>query len=235
MKKYLLFILSIFYLSCSNPEREMRVDELQKAKWTALFNGVDYISTEKKGSENDSHDSLTIKFKGMWAKSTNGRDIDLGGFKYGSNSITTDLLKNTLKESGAGYLRITLGTFVNFSADPVIYLKKTDSVTYSFSADSVLLLQIPGIRKVKFISKEDAKKKYLADGGGDWSDILDENPLPDAIEVKLEYKEWTRESLEGLKSEIFQKIASASDFTYPAPNEVDENIKVVFYYVYNRL
>lgn len=234
MKKYLLLILSLFYLSCSNTEREMRFDELEKAKWKPLFNGVEYISTEKAGKENSFQDSVTIKFKGMWAKSTNGQDIDLRGFKYGSNSIVTDLLKNTLKESGAGYLRITLGTLVNFSADPRIYLKNNDSVKYSFSADSVLLLQIPGIRKVKFISKDEAKKIYLADGGGDWSNVLDENPLPDAIEIKLEYQEWTKANLEKLESEIFKKITAASDFQYPAPVEVDENVKVVFYYVYKR-
>ena len=212
----------------------MRFDELEKAKWKHLFTGVEYISTEKAGKENSFQDSVTVKFKGVRANFTNGREIDLGQFKYGSNSIVTDLLKNCLKESGAGYLRISLGTLVNFSADPRIYLKNNDSVNYSFPADSVLLLQIPGIRKVKFISKEEAKKIYLADGGGDWSSVLDENPLPDAIEIKLEYQEWTKENLEKLESEIYKKITSASDFKYADPYIPDEKIRVLYYYHYKR-
>lgn len=229
-----LFISLFFFISCSDTERELRNDELIKAKWKPLFNGVDYISTEKTGKENSFQDSLTIKFKGYDAKAINGREIDLGQFEHGSNSIVTDLLKNVLKESGAGYLRISLGTFVNFSANPRIYLKSIDTLEYSFSADSVFLLQIPGIRKVKFISKEEAKKIYLADGGEDWSNIIDENPLPDAIEVMLEYREWTKESLEKLKLEVLQKITAASDFVYPSLYELDENIRVYYYYVYKR-
>jgi len=212
----------------------MRFDELERAKWKPLFLGVDYISTEKAGKETSFLDSVTINFKGVRANFTNGQDIDLGQFKYGSNSIVTDLLKNNLNESGAGYLRITLGTFVNFSANPRIYLKNNDSVKYSFSADSVFLLQIPGIREVKFISKEEAKKNYLADGGDDWSNVLDENPLPDAIEIKLEYQEWTKENLEKLESEIFKKITTASDFQYADPYIPDEKIRVLYYYHYRR-
>jgi hypothetical protein len=234
MRGYLIFIFTLFFSSCSNSERELTLNELINAKWKPLFNGVDYISTEKTGKENSSRDSLTVKFKGMKANFTNGKDADLGQFKYGSNSIVADLLKNTLKESRTGYLRISLGALVNFSADPKIYLKNIDTGKYFFSLDSIGLLQIPGIKSVKFISKEEAKKVYLADGGEDWSHVLAENPLPDAIELKLEYTEWTKESLEKLKFEILQKITTASDFIYPAPYEEDKNIKVLYYYYYKR-
>jgi len=212
----------------------MRVDELEKAKWKPLFKGVDYISTEKTSKENSFRDSVTIRYKGMKASAINGRDIELGEFKFGSNSIVADLLKNTLKESGAGYLRISFGTFVNFSGTPKIFLKNEGPEKYFFVADSLALIRMPGIRSVRYISKDEAKKVYLADGGEDWTNILDENPLPDAIEVKLEYREWTKESLGKLESGIMQKIATASDFVYSALYEPDENIRIMYYYVYKR-
>jgi hypothetical protein len=234
MREYLIFIAFLFFSSCSHSERELTLDELIKAKWKPLFNGVDYISNQKAGKENDFHDSLTVKFKGMTANFNNGRNTDLGQFKYGSNSIVTSLLKNTLKESGAGYLRISFGSLVNFSANPKLYLKNIDPQKYFFPPDSLVLLRIPGIRNVKFISKEEAKKVYLADGGEDWSHVITENPLPDAIEINLEYREWTKESLEKLKSEILKTITAASDFGYPDPYEPDENIRIFYYYVYKR-
>jgi cell division protein FtsX len=58
------------------------------------------------------------------------------------------------------------------------------------------LKNIPGIKEVSFISKEAAKQKYMDE---DWDKVLDSNPLPNSIEVKLDAREWTGESLNKLK------------------------------------
>src|SRR5690349_20555389 len=54
--------------------------------------------------------------------------------------------------------------------------------------DSVALMNYiaskPYLKSIKYVSKEEGKKQYLEDGGEDWSKVLDENPLPNAIHLR---------------------------------------------------
>src|SRR5690606_10588182 len=53
----------------------------------------------------------------------------------------------------------------------------------------------PYIREYTYVTKEVAKKKYLADGNKDWREILTENPLPNSIDFKVKNQYLNTDSL----------------------------------------
>lgn len=86
--------------------------------------------------------------------------------------------------------------------------------------DSLALVQYfagqPYVKSYNYVNKEEAKKKYMAEGNEDWSKILDYNPLPNAVffNVKKEYAQV--DSLENIKRNIEQsQTAVVSDVQYP--------------------
>jgi cell division protein FtsX len=97
-----------------------------------------------------------------------------------------------------------------------IYLRGDYYGSFSYSSDSASLTGITGIRSSDLVSKEEAKKDYIADENKDWSKILDANPLPNSIEIKLENKNWTGESLNELQKKILEKLIMASEVSFPA-------------------
>ncbi|MDQ6610542.1 MAG: permease-like cell division protein FtsX [Bacteroidota bacterium] len=88
--------------------------------------------------------------------------------------------------------------------------------------DSVALMEYfgskPYIKSYEFVTKEMAKKRYLEDGNGDFSTILDFNPLPSGIyfHPKTEYVQ--TDSLENISKDIKegQTTGLISDISYPA-------------------
>jgi cell division transport system permease protein len=86
--------------------------------------------------------------------------------------------------------------------------------------DSLALMQYfaaqPYIKKYNFVNKEEARKKYLADGNEDWDQILDYNPLPNSIyfNVKKDYVQV--DTLENIRKTIEQtQSALVTDVQYP--------------------
>ncbi len=194
----------------------MTLENLQKAKWTNLTQGIDYISIQKASKAISEKDSFILTLKGAKRGEADPIEVSINE----ASTALPDFLSNTLKEhltkSKAGYLKINLTELLKPSSlTGQVYMTGDYTEPFSFSKDSAILITIPGILSASFISKEHAKKKYLTDGNNDWSKVLDENPLPNAIEVTLENKNWTKESLDKLESTIKEKIAIASDFVYP--------------------
>ena len=91
----------------------------------------------------------------------------------------------------------------------IIYLKDFDSL--QLNHDSTYLKELSYVLGIKFISKEDAKKKYMADGNNDWSKVLDYNPLPDAYEIKIHAKKFSDEDRQHFKSEVMNNIKNCSE------------------------
>src|SRR5689334_5801793 len=60
-------------------------------------------------------------------------------------------------------------------------------------SDSAALMQYvsakPYVRQIEFVTKEEAKKRFLGDGNETWDKVLDYNPLSNSInfKVKKEY------------------------------------------------
>ena len=88
-------------------------------------------------------------------------------------------------------------------------------VNYSHTKDSITLSRINGVDSIKFISKDDAKEKFLFEGNEDWNNVLEENPLPTSFDILLTNSDWNEKSLEELKEIILKKLPNASSVSYP--------------------
>ena len=86
------------------------------------------------------------------------------------------------------------------------------------SKDSLALVQYisakPYIRSYTYITKEIAKKKYLADGNKDWAEVLTENPLPNSIDFKVKNEYLNTDSLTAIKTDL-KAQTYVSDVEYP--------------------
>lgn len=72
----------------------------------------------------------------------------------------------------------------------------------------------PYIREYTYITKEVAKKKYLADGNNDWGEVLTENPLPNSIDFKVKNQYLNTDSLSAIKADL-KNQTYVSDVDYP--------------------
>jgi len=83
--------------------------------------------------------------------------------------------------------------------------------------DSTWLTQLPYINSVEFVSKEEAKKIYLADDNQDWAGVLETNPLPDAFFVTIRSVKLPAEGIEAVEAEIKAHMP-VSDFIVADPS-----------------
>lgn len=72
----------------------------------------------------------------------------------------------------------------------------------------------PYIREYTYVTKEVAKKKYLADGNKDWGEVLSENPLPNSIDFKVKNQYLNTDSLAAIKADL-KNQTYVSDVDYP--------------------
>ncbi len=75
----------------------------------------------------------------------------------------------------------------------------------------------PYIRSYEYVTKDEAKKKYLDEGNEDFSTILDFNPLPDGIYFRLKTEYVDPDSLQKVAADVKQGQSTGlvSDVSYP--------------------
>ena len=83
--------------------------------------------------------------------------------------------------------------------------------------DSLALMQYisskPYVRELKYINKEMAKKIFIGEGNKGWDEILDYNPLPNSISIKLKKDYVNPDTLSAIKADL-EKQTYVSDVTY---------------------
>ncbi|MBC7875184.1 MAG: hypothetical protein H7Y01_14365 [Ferruginibacter sp.] len=98
--------------------------------------------------------------------------------------------------------------------------------------DSVALMNYitakPYVKTMEFVTKEAGKKKYIDDGGEDWSRVLDENPLPNAIYFRIKKQYVQLDSLTNIQKDL-QQQTYVSDVIYPEAlvGKLNKNIRLV--------
>lgn len=98
--------------------------------------------------------------------------------------------------------------------------------------DSVALMNYiaakPYVKSIDFITKDAGKKQYIDDGGEDWSKVLDENPLPNAIYFRIRKQYVQIDTLSGIKSDLEQQTY-VTDVKYPDAlvGKLNKNIRKV--------
>lgn len=120
-----------------------------------------------------------------------------------------------------------LGQYFKENVEVRVYLKENIS-----SKDSVELTQYiaskPYVRQYTYVTKEDAKKKFMADGNDDWKNILEANPLPASIDFTLINEYVHSDSLAAIQADLEQNIA-VNDVQYPRTlvDNLNENVKKI--------
>lgn len=96
--------------------------------------------------------------------------------------------------------------------------------------DSAALMQYiaskPYVREYQYITKEMARKIYMADGNKSWDKILDYNPLPNSISFKLKKQYVNTDTLAGIKADL-EKQTYVTEVGYQAElvDSLNKNIR----------
>jgi cell division transport system permease protein len=106
-----------------------------------------------------------------------------------------------------------LGQHFQESIEVRVYLR--ENITSKDSADLVqYVASQPYVKAYEFVTKDQAKQKYLEDGNQDWSGVLENNPLPASINFTIRSGYAQADSLQNIKANLQQNIA-VSDVQYP--------------------
>jgi cell division transport system permease protein len=98
--------------------------------------------------------------------------------------------------------------------------------------DSVALMTYistkPYVKSIEYVSKEEGKKKYMQEESEDWSKVLDENPLPNAIYFRIKKDYVNIDTLNNIKKDL-EAQTYVSDVKYPEAlvGKLNKNIKTV--------
>jgi cell division transport system permease protein len=84
----------------------------------------------------------------------------------------------------------------------------------------------PYVKRYEYVTKEVAKQKYLDEGNEDWTNVLDQNPLPNSINFNLKQEYLNVDTLAKIEAELRQNI-NVSDVQYPKElvTNLNKNIK----------
>lgn len=214
--KITLILLTLAYGLNLKSQPAMTLEELMKADWKSFGKGVSYIKISKADSISASSDSFQITLKGISGKK--GEPIEIAMIDIGPYIST--MLQSTIRtipeKVNSGYIRLDFKEMLKpeqFTG--TVYITGDYSKSMPYTEDSLILSRIPGIISVRFVSKEEARKKYLADGNADWAKVLTENPLPNSFDFTLQSVEPTEDEINKLRSEIKSKLSRVSDISLP--------------------
>jgi cell division transport system permease protein len=98
--------------------------------------------------------------------------------------------------------------------------------------DSVVLMKYlssrPYLTSIRYVSKEEAQRVYMQDGGEDWGKVLNENPLPDAFFLRVKNQYVQIDSLLNIKKDL-ESQTYVTDVRYPAElvGKLNKNIRIL--------
>jgi cell division transport system permease protein len=98
--------------------------------------------------------------------------------------------------------------------------------------DSAVLMNYlssrPYIKSIRYVSKEEAQRVYMQDGGEDWGKVLTENPLPDAFFLRVKNQYVQSDSLVNIKKDL-EAQTYVTDVRYPAElvGKLNKNIRIL--------
>lgn len=215
---YLIMVGLIELLAVGCMEERMRKAQ-EMVKWKNIDSVFQYINPQPGKEKFRKGDPIAVELKAVLG-SNGTRMIDTasvhkGCLQFAYSAASGMILANEkgiIKRSEEGILRADFSV-IDFRSDFVVMVYLNKIVTQN-EADTLIkyLRRSPEVQSATFISKEEAKKRWLAEGEDDFSEFLDENPLPSSIELKIEpdyLKETTiKEFTAGIQEKYSSEIAS---------------------------
>ncbi len=98
--------------------------------------------------------------------------------------------------------------------------------------DSVALMEYvsakPYVKSIEFVTKEEAKRRYMSDGNESWDKILDYNPLPNSVNFKIKQEYVNGDSLTIIKADL-ENQTYVGDVQYPKAlvDNLNKNIRSI--------
>lgn len=98
--------------------------------------------------------------------------------------------------------------------------------------DSVALMKYisekPYVKSIQYVSKEEGKKQYMQEESEDWSKVLSENPLPNAIYFRIKRQYVQLDTLNNIRKDL-EAQTYVSDVKYPEAlvGKLNKNIQIV--------
>jgi cell division transport system permease protein len=98
--------------------------------------------------------------------------------------------------------------------------------------DSIALMNYvsskPYVKSIRYVSKDEAKKIYMQEENEDWSRVLSENPLPNAIYFRIKKQYVQLDTLSRIRADLEQQTY-VSDVKYPEAlvGKLNKNIRIV--------
>ncbi len=85
----------------------------------------------------------------------------------------------------------------------------------------------PYVKSIQYVSKEEGKKRYMQEENEDWSKVLDENPLPNAIYFRIKREYVQLDTLNAMKADL-EAQTYVSDVQYPGAlvGKLNKNIRI---------
>lgn len=120
-----------------------------------------------------------------------------------------------------------LGDYFKENVELRVYLRENIS-----AKDSAALVQYiaakPYVKNYRYVTKEMAKQKFIADGNEDWKNVLEDNPLQASLDFNLKNQYVDIDSLSAIQKDLEQNIA-VSDIQYPKSliNNLNTNLRKV--------
>lgn len=96
-----------------------------------------------------------------------------------------------------------------------VYLRNDVQQTEIDSLHNFISSQ-PYAKSVEYVDKETAKKRWLQQGEADFSELLDENPLPASIDFFARSAWVHKDSLSNIKNELLERSMVVQSVNYPA-------------------
>jgi cell division transport system permease protein len=89
------------------------------------------------------------------------------------------------------------------------------SRTAEMEALKTYIVGKPYARRVEYVSKDMARKKFIGEGNEDWNKVLDYNPLPASVDFYLDPAYVNPDSLGVIVSDIQTRFFIVSEVKYP--------------------
>lgn len=106
-----------------------------------------------------------------------------------------------------------LGQHFQENIEVRVYLR--ENITAKDSSDLVQYIAAqPYVKDYEFVTKEQAKQKFMEDGNQDWVGVLDNNPLPASVNFRIKSQYAVADSLQKIQAALQQNL-SVSDVQYP--------------------
>ncbi len=118
-----------------------------------------------------------------------------------------------------------LGQYFKENVEVRVYLREN-----IIAKDSIALVQYiadkPYVKEYEYVTKDQARSKFISDGNDDWKNILDANPLPASIDFTLRNQYVHSDSLRAIAADLEQNIA-VNDVQYPSAlvDNLNQNVQ----------